>query len=149
RVRLGDAMGTIENHLHFRERLRKNETIPTFHSPATRIFHVNRDDFGARLLREIDNPLAEDIGRSARSIGSDDNVAPAGNHFTHLPDRARAFARTGTAHGIESEALDEIGENGTVTTRTDQRRSAALRKITAKNEWEEKQPIMPECADVA
>ena len=110
-------MRSAEDDADFRKRFRQNETIPALHPPAARVFQVDRHHLRARLLGEKNDALPELVGRSARSVGRDDDVRAVRDDLGELPDGAGAFARTRTPHDFEIETLDQIGEQRAVAAR--------------------------------
>src|SRR5258708_7947117 len=101
-------MRPAKDGAHFRKWPGQNESIPALHPPAARILHVDRYHLGARLLRQENDALTELVGRSARAVWCNDDVFAVLNHFSELPNCARALPRTRAPHDLEIETLDQI-----------------------------------------
>src|SRR2546430_5557624 len=87
-----DLLRQADNDSHFRKRLWNDEPVPTFHPPATRIFHVDRNDRGSGFLREKDNARSELISGTARTIRRQKNVATGRKDFAQLEKGAGAHS---------------------------------------------------------
>lgn len=142
-----DMMRLAKNHAHFRKRPRDNEPVPTLHPPAARVFHVGWDDSRARSLGKENNPGTKFVGRTSRTVGRDDDVATRCKNFTELKNGARAQTRTGTSDNVESETRDCVSEQISIAAGANQSGAVPLRKEAPQNEREDKEPIVPECAD--
>src|ERR1700736_1206637 len=69
RRRRSYLLALANDDAHFSKWSRNDEPVPTFHPPATRIFHVDRHDWGSGFLCQKNNARTEFVGRTARAIG--------------------------------------------------------------------------------
>ena len=114
--------------MHFGKRLWNDEPVPTLHSPAARILHVHRDDWGSGFLCEKNNPGSEFVSRTARAIRGEKNVATGSEDFAQLEQRARAQSRARPANDIKSKTPRDIGNEIAVPAGADQTCAGALGK---------------------
>src|SRR5256885_16118587 len=67
-IKRRDPNWRAEDRAEGRERSRDDEAIPAFHSPATRILHMDRHDRRAAFLSEKNHALADLIDGAAGAI---------------------------------------------------------------------------------
>src|SRR6266480_349066 len=75
------SMRLANDDTNFGEGSRQYESVPTFESPTTRVFHVDRQNCRSGLLREINDARTKFVDRTARTIRRDDHVATRCEHI--------------------------------------------------------------------
>src|SRR5262249_38661857 len=109
--------GLADNDANFGKRFRNDESVPAFHPPAARIFHINREDWRTGFLREENKARSNFIGWTTRTIRCDHNVLSAGEHVAELKQSARTELRTRAADNIVLETMNRVAEEIAVAAR--------------------------------
>ncbi len=65
---------------------RNDEPVPTFHPPATRILHIDRNDRSSGFLREKDNARSELISGTTRAVGRNQDIVSGTKNVAQLEE---------------------------------------------------------------
>src|SRR5256714_10451960 len=77
-IKRRDPNRRAEDRAEGRERSRDDKAIPAFHSPATRILHMDRHDRRAAFLSEKNHALADLIDGAAWTVRRESHIAVRG-----------------------------------------------------------------------
>src|SRR6202011_4751722 len=108
---------------------------------------IYRHDGCAAFLSKKDDALAGLIDRSARSVGSDQDVAVRSESIDELAERDHTLARARAANRAVTRAFDEARDQIAVPAGADQPVTLAGGKTGIEHPRQHEQPIMPDGED--
>src|SRR5215472_3512434 len=121
-------MGSPNDETYFGKRSRQNEAIPALEPPTTRVLEIDRHHSRPGFLGQENHSRSEFVGRTARSVGSNENVATRCEHVTELTNRTGSEPRGRATNHIETKTASQIGHEITVPAGTDQAGAVPLRQ---------------------
>src|SRR5207248_8312886 len=100
------------------------------------------------FLGEKNNPWTKFVSRAPWTIGSDHDIATAGQHFGELTYGTRPQPRARDAHHTVAKSLNRVGKQISITTGANEGCTISVGEKAPQNEWKDEQAIVPKRSDI-